>query len=153
MNIRKAESTEKDCRLVFNLSNDPEVRANSFSTVKIEYVSHVQWYENAMSDHNLLFFLVFEGDDFVGQIRFKREFELATECVLSRSIVEQFRGKGIAIAFLKLGVTELKKSWSGIKSIAAEVKAENIASNKLFVSAGFKHVAAGTINTYKLDLK
>ena len=153
MNIRKAESTEKDCRLVFNLSNDPVVRANSFSTEKIEYASHLQWYENVVIDYNLLFFLVFEKDDFVGQIRFKRGFEYAAECVISLSIAEQFRGKGIALAFLKLGMTELKKNWGGIKSIAAEVKVENTASNKLFESAGFRKVEAGIINIYKLDIK
>jgi RimJ/RimL family protein N-acetyltransferase len=153
MNIRKAESTEKDCRLVFNLSNDPVVRANSFRTEKIEYTSHLQWYENVVIDHNLLFFLIFEKDDFVGQIRFKRGFEYAAECVISLSIAEQFRGKGIALAFLKLGMTEMKKNWGGIKSIAAEVKVENTASNKLFESAGFRKVEAGIINIYKLDIK
>lgn len=153
MIIRKAENTDKDCCLVFNLSNDPVVRANSFSTEKIEYTGHFQWYENAVIDHNLLFFLVFEGADFVGQIRFKRGFEYAAECVISLSIAEQFRRKGIALAFLKLGMAELKKNWGGIKSIAAEVKAENTASKKLFESAGFRKVEAGIINIYKLDIE
>ena len=153
MIIRKAESTDKDCRLVFALSNNPAVRANSFNTEKIEYTNHLQWFENAMSDHNLLFFLVFEGDDFVGQIRLKRGFEYATECVISLSITEPFRGKGIALQFLNLGIQELIIIWPGIKSIVAEVKADNIVSNKLFASAGFQQVEVGLVNIYKLDIK
>ena len=152
MNIRKVENTEKDCKLVFALSNDPSVRENSFNKEKIEYSNHLRWFGKAVSDINLLFFLVFDGDDFVGQIRFKRESEQAEECVISLSITEQFRGKRIALQFLDLGMQELKKTWPIIKNIVAEVKAENRASNKLFESAGFRRVEAGTVNIYKLNI-
>lgn len=150
MNIRKVENTEKDCKLVFDLSNDPSVRANSFSTKTIEYASHVQWYERALSDSNLLFFLVFEKDDFVGQIRFNRKSEHAVECVISLSIVEQFRGKGLAVFFLKKGILEMQKEWPHIASIIAEVKDANISSNKLFLKGDFK--LTSKINIYKLNL-
>lgn len=153
MNIRKAEITNKDCFLVFNLSNEPAVRANSFNSEIIEYNNHVQWYENAVSDHNMLFFLIFEGDDFVGQIRFKRGFENVETCIISLSIAEQFRGKGIAMSFLRLGTQKLKENWPGIKNVVAQVKKENIASNKLFVTAGFRQVDSGIVNIYKLNIK
>ena len=153
MNIRKAEKKEKDCYLVFNLSNEPVVRENSFNTEKIEYVSHVQWYENAVLDCNLLFFLVFEEDDFVGQVRFKRKSKKDVECVISLSITEQFRGRGIASTFLDLGIRELKKNWVNIKEITAEVKSKNIASNKLFEAAGFRLVKRGSVNVYKFDIE
>lgn len=150
MIIRKAESTEKDCRLVFNLSNDTIVRANSFNTDIIEYTRHVQWYEKAVSDINLLFFLVFDGDDFVGQIRFNRKSKQAVECVISLSIVDRFRGKGLAVFFLKKGIQEMQKEWPHIASIIAEVKDANISSNKLFLKGDFK--LTSKINIYKLNL-
>lgn len=153
MNIRKAEKKEKDCYLVFNLSNEPGVRENSFNTEKIEYVSHVQWYENAVLDCNLLFFLVFEEDDFVGQVRFKRKSKNDVECVISLSMTEQFRGRGIASTFLDLGIRELKKNWMNIKEIIAEVKSKNIASNKLFEAAGFRRVKTEPVNVYKFDIE
>lgn len=153
MNIRKAEKTEKDCYQIFMLSNESLVRKNSFNTGKIEYTSHVQWYEKAVSDDNLLFFLVFEGDAFVGQIRFKRESETSEECVISLSITKQFRGKGIALRFLAMGIQELKQNWVDIKESIAEVKKENIASSKLFEAAGFSIVKTGSVNIYKLDIK
>ena len=153
MIIRKAQKTETDCGLVFALSNDLTVRANSFNTDIIEYTRHVQWYEKAVSDINLLFFLVFGGDDFVGQIRFNRKSKQAVECVISLSIVEQFRGKRLALDFMELGIKELKENWSGIKKIVAEVKAENSASNKLFKAAGFMQLVEGTVNIYRMDFK
>lgn len=153
MLIRKAQKTETDCGLVFTLSNDPVVRSNSFNTDRIEYSSHVQWYETVVSDINILFFLVFDGDDFVGQIRFNRKTQQAGECVISLSIVEQFRGKGLALDFMELGIKELKENWSEIKKIVAEVKAENSASNRLFKAAGFMQIMAGTVNVYKMDFK
>lgn len=153
MNIRKAENTEKDCNLVFALSNDPIVRANSFSTERIEYANHVNWYKKTLNNRDILFFLVFDGDDFVGQIRFKRKSGQDEECVISLSISSPFRGKGIAKNFLGLGIQELKKSWHEIKEVTAEVKDENSASNKLFESAGFKAVEVGKINIFKFDIK
>lgn len=45
----------------------------------------------------------------IRQIRFKRESESSTECVISLSITKLFRGKYIACEFIKPGVEELKK--------------------------------------------
>ena len=153
MDIRKAENTEKDCNLVFALSNDPIVRVNSFSTERIEYADHVQWYKKVLNDGDVLFFLVFDGTDFVGQIRFKRKSGQDEECVISLSISSPFRGKGIAKCFLGLGIQELKKSWHKIKEVIAEVKEENNASVKVFESAGFRAIEVGKINIYKMDIK
>ena len=153
MDIRKAENTEKDCKLVFALSNDPIVRANSFNTERIEYADHVQWYKKMLNDSDVLFFLVFDGADFVGQIRFKRESGQDEECIISLSISEKFRSRGIAKCFLRLGLQELKKSWHKIKEVTAEVKKGNIASSKLFEFAGFSPAEVGKVIIFKQDIK
>ncbi len=151
MIIRLTKSNELDCNLIFSLSNDPLVWANSFNQNKIEYELHCKWFEKTVEDKNTLFFLVFTDEsekEFVGQIRFKRECENSNECVISLSITEQFRGKHIVKEFLELGINELQKGWKNIDTIIAEVKDENIASNKLFEKEGFKLVSR--VNTYKL---
>ncbi len=43
MTVRQAQDTKNDCNLIFSLSNDPLVRANSFNTKPIEYVAHCQF--------------------------------------------------------------------------------------------------------------
>ena len=153
MIIRKSNNTKSDCDIIFNLSNDPIVRVNSFNQDKIEYTNHKTWFEKTISDANTLFLLVFVDEsekEFVGQIRFKRESENDTECIISLSITKPFRGKHISSEFIKLGIDELKKNWSSIKTIIAEVKDENIASNKLFYRENFELISK--VNTYKKNI-
>lgn len=145
-NVRDA-----DCKLVYSLSNDPIVRMNSFNQNQIEYGNHCKWFSKILTDKNTLFFIVFSDEteeEFIGQIRFNRKSEDSLDCVISLSITEAFRGKHIASLFIELGIEELKKKWIGIKSIIAEVKDENIASNKLFIKEGFQLIS--TVNTYAL---
>lgn len=153
MFIRQVQNTDIDCNLIFSLSNDSLVRANSFNQNKIEYNDHCNWFKKTIADKNVLFFLVFEDEcqeSFIGQIRFKRECEKSNKCVISLSITEQFRGKHIAGEFIELGIEELKKNWHNVESVVAEVKDENAASNKLFIKEGFKLVSK--VNTYKLNI-
>ncbi len=153
MFIRQAQKTTIDLNLIFSLSNDPLVRANSFNQNKIEYTEHCKWFEKIITDKNTLFFLMFADEseeDFVGQIRFKRKSGSSAECDISLSITESFRGKHIARDFLELGIEELKKNWHNIETVVAEVKDENAASNSLFVKEGFKLVSK--VNTYKLNI-
>ncbi|MGN0739653.1 MAG: GNAT family N-acetyltransferase [Treponema sp.] len=150
MAIRYAQNTKQDCDLIFSLSNDPLVRSVSFNAKPIEYNQHCNWFAKAVSDTNTLFFLIFDRDNFVGQIRFNRETKLSTECIISLSITKEYRGKHIALEFLQLGIDELKKNWYNIKSVVAEVKDENTASNALFLREGFELISK--VNTYKLNL-
>ena len=122
MTIRKVNNSKEDCDLIYSLSNDPLVRANSFSTKQIEYSSHCEWLQKSLSDNNKLFFLIFDNNDFVGQIRFVREIENSNECVISLSITEMFRGKHIDSNFLKLGLEEMHKVWDNMEYVIAEVK-------------------------------
>ena len=149
MTIRQAKNTKQDCDLVFSLSNDPLVRSVSFNTKPIEYEQHCKWFAKTVSDNNTLFFLIFDKEHFVGQIRFNRESEQSAECVISLSITKEYRGKHIAGDCLQLGIEELKKNWYNINSVVAEVKDENTASNALFLREGFELISK--VNIYKLS--
>lgn len=138
MNIRKAKDNDEDCLLVYNLSNDPIVRQNSFNTETIPYENHTIWYKKTIASDRVVFFLVFEHNEFVGQMRFAALENDDDGYIISLSISPNFRGKHIGLQFLKLGLSELKKDKSDIRYILAEVRVDNVASNKLFISAGFK---------------
>jgi RimJ/RimL family protein N-acetyltransferase len=153
MIIRQAKPIKSDCDLMFELSNDPIVRKASFNQEKIQYSEHCKWYEDNLANVNVLFFLVFTDIDeteFIGQIRFKRNSEHASECIISLSITEQFRGKHMASEFLELGIKELSQKWGLINTVVAEVKEENVPSNSLFSSYGFS--LSSEANTYKLEM-
>lgn len=153
MVIRLAKSNKSDCDLIFELSNDPIVRKASFNQETIQYSEHCKWYESNLANANALVFLVFadaKETDFIGQIRFKRDFENSSECIISLSITEPFRGKHMASQFLELGIKELLKKWSRINTVVAEVKENNVPSNRLFSSYGFS--LTSETNTYKLKV-
>ena len=48
MQIRQVENTSEDCNLIYNLSNDPLVRANSFNSEPIIYENHVKWFNKVI---------------------------------------------------------------------------------------------------------
>ena len=79
MLIRLVSNSIEDCNLVFNLSNDPVVRENSFNTAPILYENHVKWYNKVINDSNILFYLIYDDDHFVGQLRFSRTCEESKE--------------------------------------------------------------------------
>ena len=153
MTIRQAQDKKQDCDMVFYLSNDPLVRACSFNSNQIEYENHCKWFENTIKDKNTLFFLIFDDDNFVGQMRFNREIENSINCIISLSITKEYRGKHIASDFLQLGIEALVKKWYNIKSITAEVKEENLASNKLFLKNNFELIKQDTYNSYRLMVR
>lgn len=152
MNIRRAQNNQKDCNLVYNLSNDPEVRANSFNTALIEYSNHVAWYNRTLTDENVLFFLLFEDNDFIGQIRFSRETKESDSCIISLSITKQFRGKGMGSVFLQKGMGEMNKTWPDIKKIIAEIKKENKSSISLFERNGFRKIVENENFIYESEI-
>ena len=57
MIIRKVKDITVDSSLVYNLSNDPLVRANLFNSEPIIYENHVKWFNKVINDSNILFFL------------------------------------------------------------------------------------------------
>lgn len=57
MIIRKVKDITVDSSRVYNLSNDPLVRINSFNSEPIIYENHVKWFNKVINDSNILFFL------------------------------------------------------------------------------------------------
>lgn len=153
MTIRfaQSETENSDIQLVYDLSNDPDVRKNSFSHEIITWEEHRIWYSKNIHDPDILFFLIFDNKDFVGQIRFDRRKNIASP-IINISITKKYRGKGFASDCLKLAVNELKINWTGTIRIIAYVLYENDTSNIFFVKNGFKLITQDTHNTYELIL-
>ena len=153
MTIRfaQSETENSDIQLVYDLSNDPDVRKNSFSHNIITWEEHRIWYSKTIHDPDILFFLIFDNKDFVGQIRFDRRKNIVSP-IINISITKKYRGKGFASDCLKLAVNELKINWTGTIRIIAYVLYENNTSNIFFVKNGFKLITQDTHNTYELIL-
>ncbi len=128
---------EFDSQKVFELSNDPSVRGQSINRSSIDWNEHTKWFAKKMSDDNYIFLLAFDKkDNFIGQVRFQLENETA---VISISIAQEFRGKGLSKKILSESCTNSFQQSSGLKTILAFIRPENSASVRGFKSAGFEY--------------
>ena len=75
MQIRQVKNGENDCSLIYNLSNAPLVRSNSFNSEPIIYENHVKWFNLHYGDGSfpLKDLLDFVPDDTMVTNEAKRE--------------------------------------------------------------------------------
>ena len=126
--LRLAE--EKDIENIFNLSNDPTVRLNSFHTEIIKWDEHVKWFHNKLAASDSFFYVLEFNNNFAGYLRLDKD--RANEWIITIHIVKSFRGKGLGTYALK----QLQKIHSD-KILIAYIKKENLHSQKLFQKADF----------------
>ena len=128
----------QDMRAVFELSNDPVVRANSIHREPIAWETHAAWFNRAIADPDVVFFVAETepGGDFVGQIRFNRR---ADQWLVSISIASAYRGRGLAKALLLDAMSRVPQ-----ETLVAEIAESNTASIRLFASVGFSEDPSGT---------
>lgn len=126
--IRKAEL--RDMRMVFELSNDPLVRANSIHSEPIAWTSHEKWFANALVNPRLKFYVAESANGaLIGQVRFE---EREDGWLVSISLTAEFRAKGLAQVVLMKAM-----EMSGQQCFIAEIGSDNLASLSLFERCGF----------------
>lgn len=126
--LRRVE--EKDVDLIFSWANDPDVRKNSFSTARIPYKEHVEWFKRMLSRRDTgQYIMIVDGID-VGQIRVMVENESAE---IGYSIASEYRGMGYGKGILSLVPDIVKRDFPNVKKLVAKVKTDNVASQKAFL--------------------
>lgn len=130
--IRRA--TLDDLDLLYQWSNDLEVRNNSFSLEHISYEEHCEWFNRIMHDDHIYQYILMDNDLLVGQIRLNIN---GDEAEISYSIAKEYRGKGYGRKILQLIQEEVSSSIPEVKKLIAKVKPDNIPSNKLFSSENY----------------
>jgi len=142
-------ATIDDCDLYFQWANDPEVRANSFSSEPIQYDVHVNWFYRKLDFKDQMWVLTksisntthfgdtgceCECDHIpIGQIRLQREQD-HTE--IHYSIAKEHRGKGNGRRMIQMALFEIK-TWP----VVAQVKQSNRASRVIFDKLDFQIIA------------
>lgn len=121
---------------IFELSNEDEVRKNSFNESRIRFEDHEKWFKNKIADPKNLFLIIKIEEDFAGQVRFDFDNDSAT---ISISIKKQFRELGLANHFIEKSIEYLKINSPNIKIIKSYIKENNKKSLKLFKHMNFKY--------------
>ena len=129
------EATLFDAVTLYHWRNDPIVREQSGNTNLVTWNEHIDWLNKTWSNVYCRLW-IFEIDNKpAGQIRFDNKFIAAT---LSYSLGREYRGHSYAVDMLRMGTRLVLMEWSGINTLQANVRNENIASIKALQSAGWE---------------
>jgi UDP-2,4-diacetamido-2,4,6-trideoxy-beta-L-altropyranose hydrolase len=136
LQLRRA--VERDCRLLWEWANDPEVRAASFSSAPIPWEIHVRWYtERLRGEWCFMFIAENSAGETMGQIRFDRRED--GEFNVGVSVAKASRGRGMAVSLIQAGIKAMFTQ-AGCARIHALVRPSNTASLRTFESAGFQNI-------------
>ncbi|MBE8998098.1 MULTISPECIES: UDP-2,4-diacetamido-2,4,6-trideoxy-beta-L-altropyranose hydrolase [unclassified Nostoc] len=138
---------QEDCRLLWEWSNDPEVRAVSFSTELIPWEHHAQWFQSRLYSPTSIVYIGLDRNDVpIGQIRYELEGDKA---IISISIDRKFRYQGYGIYLINLGCEKLFLD-SETNVIHAYTKLDNKISIKAFLKAGFKNMGKTKLGEHEV---
>ena len=128
-------ATINDVKLIYDWSNDPITRANSYSSEPILFENHVTWFSNKLMDKNSYFYIAeFKGYP-AGLVRYEIKGDHAVVGIL---VGEDYRGKGLATEFLRgSGYFYFKEN---DLPVFAYIKTQNKASIGAFERAGYSFV-------------
>ena len=125
----------KDASLVFNLSNDRLVRANSINQESINWGAHLDWFSGKLMDDDCLYLLAFTtSDQFIGQVRLEIKGYYAE---INISIDKDFRGKGYSKSLIFNASYTCFHLKPNVGYILAYIRPQNTPSIKAFSKAGY----------------
>lgn len=133
-NVKSRRANSNDAKNVFQLSNAPDVRANSIHEDKIEWNTHVTWFSKKINNPNCCYYVAYENKIFVGQVRYDIE---NNEATVSISIDKAYRKRGLAVKLLKNTVYNVFCENKDVNVITAFIKPINVSSLNVFENAGF----------------
>ena len=134
LSLRSA--SEQDCKLLWKLVNELDVRKSAFNSDFIPWEDHVRWFSKKLKDPHWFQFIALNHQDVpIGQVRFE---VMGEEADIDVNIDKYKRGLGYGSLLIQTGVEELA-SHTPIKAVHAFIKQENKVSIKAFQKAGFKN--------------
>lgn len=142
--LRLRAVCEDDCGLLWEWTNDPEVRAASFSSDTIPWERHRQWFANKLHDSNCHIFMALDCQDTpIGQVRFEARDHQQAE--IGISLDKEMRGAGYSSSLIDTAVKKLFRL-TPIQSVHAFIKLSNEPSIRAFEKAHFKRLGRKTIS-------
>lgn len=140
MHITMRKARQNDCELIFDWVNEDDSLSNKLVTsTRISFQTHKAWFEKRVDSETVGIWIAELDSIPVGQVRCE-----ATEDGLEIDIYvdRQYRNRGIGLIMLLMANDLAREKWS-VQEIIARIKDANIASQKLFESAGYEKVGTG----------
>jgi UDP-2,4-diacetamido-2,4,6-trideoxy-beta-L-altropyranose hydrolase len=128
-----------DCERVWQLNNDPGVRAVSRCTAPIVADQHRRWFLDRLTDSaTALYMIVDESGSAIGVVRLEHR---GSHSEVSLAIDRDERGRGVGRAAIRAAVALSSARWPGLP-MQALVAEDNHASRRCFEAARFSRVAS-----------
>lgn len=124
----------EDMDLLYEWANDLAVRNNSFSTARITYEEHKEWFIHLLSRNDCKQYIYVYDNEPIGQVRITISGDKAE---VGYSICAEKRGMGHGKNLLQLLYSRVRADIPNIKKLVAKVKPENIASQRAFLEVGY----------------
>ncbi len=145
--LRAAHSD--DCAFVFKTRNSSSSVKNSLSSNPISWEQHSLWFENAIKNKNIIFYIFSVENsaekDLVGYFRVDESSKVSV------ALDENYIGEGLGSKVIEMGSVEAVKNKSS-SHLLAEIKKTNMASIKSFEKAGYKYQTSFDKNNERIDV-
>ena len=130
---------EEDSKAVFTWRNDEVTRSMFHTTDIVDWEEHSAWFASSLENKNRLLLLCENKNDSkkIAVVRFDVN---STRALVSINLSPDIRGKGVSKQCLSGSIESFKNEFPQVTAIDAEIKLENIASQRLFKSIGFVNV-------------
>jgi RimJ/RimL family protein N-acetyltransferase len=137
INIRVASI--KDSKDIFDWRNDELTRKMSQTTDIVEWEGHSAWFASSLENKNRLILLCESINDSkkIAVVRFDVN---SRRALVAINLSPEMRGKGISKQCLRLSIENFKNEYPHVDALDAEIKPENIASQRVFKSIGFVNI-------------
>ena len=122
-------AAEEGGEILYEWRHDPETRQNSFHSEVFPFEAHMQWLRRVLSSSSERLRIMMLGAVPIGQVRLSVD---GTTANISYGIAPAYRRQGYGARILQLIENELDETNNTIQILAAQVKKENIASQRIF---------------------
>ena len=131
MQLQRA--TMDDALDVLAWRNDPESIAASKTGGAVEVKEHLDWFGRKFESPDHLILIAVNDGRKLGMVRFDR---MPGEWIISINLAPPERGKGYGATMLAIAIQRLGDH-IGAVNLLAEIKADNLASLRIFEKCGF----------------
>ena len=138
--IKTRKAGLKDSKIIFEWRNDELTRTMSHTKDIVDWEGHSAWFASSLENKNRLLLLCENKNDSkkMAVVRFDVN---STRALVSINLAPDMRGKGISKQCLSGSIESFKNEFPQVTALDAEIKLENIASQRLFKSIGFVNVS------------
>ncbi len=136
VNFRRA--AEADTGAVWEWRNDARVRSVSRSTDPISWDDHRSWYRQCLGDPSRILLIADVDSVPTAVVRFDLRGD-GDSAEVSVYLTSNAYGRGLGSTVIREAISWLERERPAVRRIDAHVRADNVASARAFLNAGFSH--------------